>query len=151
MIQTVELFQLTLSVPSIVDLGQTPKGMRKIALVTGGQFQGDRLRGTVHAGPGGDWMTLRTDGVVSLDVRLTLETDDHHLIYMSYQGLRHGPKEVMDRLGRGEPVDPKSYYFRMVPSFETSSEKYAWLNKIICVATGQRDASGPTYKVFEVL
>lgn len=76
MIQTVELFQLTLSVPSIVDLGQTPKGMRKIALVTGGQFQGDRLRGTVHAGPGGDWMTLRTDGVLSLDVRLTLETDD---------------------------------------------------------------------------
>jgi hypothetical protein len=57
----------------------------------------------------------------------------------------------MDRLGRGEKVDPKEYYFRMVPSFETSSEKYAWLNKIVGVATGQRDASGPTYHVFEIL
>lgn len=151
MIQTRELFQLTLSVPSIVDLGQTPKGNRKIALVTGGQFQGARLKGTVHAGPGGDWMILRNDGVLNLDVRLTLETDDHQLIFMSYQGVRHGPKEVMDRLGRGEPVDPKEYYFRMVPSFETSSEKYAWLNKIVCVATGRRDASGPTYDVYEIL
>jgi len=151
MIQTRELFQLTLNVPSIVDLGQTPKGIRKIALVSGGTFTGERLKGTVHAGPGGDWMLLRTDGVLNLDVRLTLETDDHQLIFMSYQGVRHGPQEVMDRLGRGEKVDPKEYYFRMVPSFETSSEKYAWLNKIVCVATGQRDASGPTYHVFEIL
>jgi hypothetical protein len=151
MIQTRELFQLTLSVPSIADLGQTPKGIRKIALVTGGVFTGERLKGTVHAGPGGDWMLLRPDGVLSLDVRLTLETDDHQLIFMSYQGLRHGPQEVMERLGRGEKVDPKEYYFRMVPSFETSSEKYAWLNKMVCVATGKRDASGPTYDVYEVL
>jgi hypothetical protein len=151
MIQTRELFQMTLEVPSIVDLGQTPKGVRRIALVTGGQFQGDRLRGKVHGGPGGDWMILRNDGVLSLDVRLTLETDDQQLIFMSYQGVRHGPQEVMERLGRGEQVDPKEYYFRMVPSFETSSKKYDWLNKIICVATGKRDATGPTYQVFEVL
>ncbi len=151
MIQTRELFQLTLKVPSIVDLGQTPRGIRKIARVTGGEFQGDRLKGTVHEAPGGDWMLLRPDGVLNLDVRITLETDDHQLIFMSYQGVRHGPQEVMDRLGRGESVDPKAYYFRMVPSFETSSEKYAWLNKIVCIATGKRDASGPTYDVHEVL
>ena len=151
MIQTRELFQLTLKVPSIVDLGQTPKGIRKIARVTGGEFHGERIKGTVHEGPGGDWMLLRPDGVLNLDVRITLETDDQQLIFMSYQGVRHGPQEVMDRLGRGESVDPKEYYFRMVPSFETSSEKYAWLNKIVCVATGRRDASGPTYHVYEVL
>lgn len=151
MIQTRELFQLTLSVPSVVDLGPTPKGIRKIAIVSGGQFEGERLRGKVHPAPGGDWMILRDDGVLNLDVRLTLETDDHQLIFMSYQGVRHGPQAVMDRLGRGESVDPQEYYFRMVPTFETSSEKYAWLNKIICVATGKRDASGPTYSVFEVL
>ncbi len=151
MIQTRELFQLTLSVPSVVDLGPTPKGHRRIATVTGGQFQGERLKGIVHAGPGGDWMILRSDGVLNLDVRLTLETDDHQLIFMAYQGVRHGPQEVMERLGRGESVDPKAYYFRMVPTFETSSEKYAWLNKIVCVASGKRDATGPTYQVYEVL
>jgi len=70
---------------------------------------------------------------------------------MGYKGMRHGPKDVLDRLNRGEKVDPKTYYFRMVPLFETSSEKYSWLNKMVAVATGQREATGPTYHVFEVL
>jgi hypothetical protein len=151
MIQTRHIFKITLTVPSIVDLGATPYGVRKIAHVTGGQFEGDRLRGTVQAGPGGDWLQLRSDGVLTLDVRLTLETDDKHLIYMNYRGMRHGPKEVLDRLNRGEKVDPASYYFRMVPQFETSSEKYSWINKLVAVATGHREASGPIYEVFEIL
>ena len=45
---------------------------------------------------------LRPDGVLQLDVRLTLQTDDGQLIYMTYRGHRHGPADVMDRLGRGE-------------------------------------------------
>jgi hypothetical protein len=151
MIQTRPLFSMTLSVPSIVDLGATPLGQRKIAQVTGGTFQGERMRGTVHAGPGGDWLLLRNDGVLTLDVRLTLETDDHQLIYMAYKGMRHGPKDVMDRLNRGEVVDPKSYYFRSVPVFETSSEKYSWLNRMVAIGTGRREASGPIYDVHEVL
>ena len=151
MIETRPIFSMTLTVPSIVDLGATPLGQRKIAQVTGGTFVGDRLRGTVHAGPGGDWLLLRNDGVLTLDVRLTLETDDQQLIYMSYKGMRHGPKEVMDRLNRGEAVDPTSYYFRSVPVFETSSEKYSWLNRLVAIATGQREASGPIYDVHEVL
>jgi hypothetical protein len=70
---------------------------------------------------------------------------------MSYRGLRHGPKEVMDRLNKGEKVDPAQYYFRMVPVFETASEKYSWLNRIVSVATGQRESTGPIYDVYEVL
>ena len=151
MIETRHLFTLTLDVPSIKDLGATPLGGRKIAQVIGGRFEGDRLRGTVQAGPGGDWLLMRNDGVLALDVRITLQTDDDQLIYMSYKGMRHGPKDVLDRLNRGEKVDPKTYYFRMVPLFETSSEKYSWLNKMIAVATGYREATGPTYNVFEVL
>lgn len=151
MIESRHLFTLTLEVPSIKDLGQTPWGARKIAQVTGGRFEGDRIKGTVHAGPGGDWLLLRNDGVLMLDVRLTLETDDKHLIYMSYRGMRHGPKEVMERLGRGEAVDPSSYYFRALPSFETASEKYGWLNRAMFVSSGFRQASGPTYDVYEVL
>ena len=151
MIHTKPLFELTLSVPEIVDLGQTPLGIRKIATVAGGQFQGDRIRGSVMPSPGGDWLLLRADNVLTLDVRLTLKTDDGALIYMHYKGLRHGPEEVMARLAKGDAVDPDSYYFRMTPTFETSSEKYAWINRIVCVAKGHRLATGPIYKVFEVL
>ena len=151
MIQSRPLFVLTLSVPKIEDLGVTPYGARKIATVVAGTFEGDRLRGTVQPSPGGDWLLLRTDGVLCLDVRMTLKTDDGDLIYMSYKGMRHGPKEVMERVNKGEAVDPALYYFRAVPVFETSSVKYGWLNRAVFVATGRREATGPIYEVHEIL
>jgi len=129
----------------------TPYGHRRIASVTGGHFQGDRLRGTVQPSPGGDWLLLRSDAVLMLDVRITLKTEDDQLIYMSYKGMRHGPAEVIERLNRGEAVDPSTYYFRSTPLFETASPKYQWLNKLMAVASGRREASGPTYEVFELL
>lgn len=151
MIQTRPLFTLTLQVPRIVDLGVTPYGQRRIATVSSGTFKGERMNGTVQAPPGGDWILVRADGTVVLDVRLTLETDDRQLVYMTYHGLRHGPKDVIARLNAGEAVDPSTYYFRSTPVFETASPKYDWLNRIIAVATGRREASGPIYDVFEVL
>ena len=45
----------------------------------------------------------------------------------------------------------RSTHFRTAPLFETSSEKYGWLNKCVCVATGDRTPSGPVYKIYKVL
>jgi hypothetical protein len=149
-IKTELLFKIVLEVPSILDLGETPYGRRRIARVGGGTFEGPKMKGRVLDG-GGDWLLLRRDGVLQLDVRQTLETDDKQHIYMTYRGYRHGPKDVIDRLNRGEAVDPGLYYFRTTPNFETASEKYAWLNGICSIATGERQASGPTYHVFQVL
>ncbi len=149
-INTEFLFKIVLEVPMVRDLGSTPYGGRRIAQVAGGSFDGPKVSGTVLPG-GGDWLLLRHDNTLQLDVRLPLQTNDGHLIYMTYKGLRHGPKDVIDRLNRGEDVDPALYYFRATPYFETSSDKYGWLNRICTVATGQRTASGPTYHVFEVL
>jgi hypothetical protein len=151
MIQTRHLFTITIEVPRVVDLGATPNGQRRIATVSGGTFQGERLNGTIHPSPGGDWLLLRPDGVLVLDVRLTLETGDEQLIYMTYRGVRHGPADVMARLNRGEAVDPATYYFRTTPVFETASAKYEWLNRIVAVATGRRETTGPVYEVHEVL
>jgi hypothetical protein len=78
-----------------------------------------------------------------LNVRLTLRTDDGHLVYMRYEGMRHGPAWVIEQLNKGEKVDPNQYYFRTTPWFETASEKYRFLNRIVCVATGRRDPAGP--------
>jgi hypothetical protein len=151
MIETRPLFQLTLHVPQIVDIGDTPLGRRRIATVAGGEFQGERLRGTVAAAPGGDWILHRKDDVTVLDVRILLRTDDGEHVHMTYRGLRHGPADVMARLAAGDPVDPKAYYFRMVPVFETASKKYDWLNRIVAVGTGRREAKGPIYTIHEVL
>ena len=150
-LRTAHLFTIRLEVGEIGDLGATPYGGRRIATVTGGRFEGEELRGTVMPSPGGDWLLLRNDGVLMLDVRITLRTNDDALIYMSYRGMRHGPQWVLDRLNRGEKVDPSEYYFRTTPLFETSWQKYAFLNRIMAVATGRREATGPIYDVFQVL
>ena len=150
-IRTAHLFTIWLEVDSIKDLGTTPYGNRRIAAVKGGRFEGEELRGTVEPAPAGDWLLQRRDGVLMLDVRLTLRTQDDALIYMTYRGMRHGPQWVMDRLNKGEKVDPSQYYFRSTPWFETSSEKYRFLNRIVCVATGRRESAGPVYDVFQIL
>ena len=131
-------------------IGAIPHGMRSIVPVTGGDFEGPRLRGKVMPG-GGDWLLLRSDAVLELDLRITLETDDRALIHMSFQGLRHGPADVIAALGRGEVVDPASYYFRTVPRFETSAEKYAFLNRIITVGVGETRPDGAVHRIEEIL
>lgn len=129
----------------------TPAGVRKVVPVTGGTFEGDRLRGVIEPLGGHDWALVRNDGTLVLDVRLTLTTDDGARILMTYHGLRHGPAEVMDRLARKEPVDPSEYYFRTAPRFETGSDKYAWINDILCIGYGERLDVGPRYTVYEIL
>jgi hypothetical protein len=150
-IATRPLFEIRLQVPQVLDIGDTPLGRRRIATVTGGEFEGERLRGTVVGAPGGDWLLQRNDGATVLDVRVLLRTDDGEHIYMSYRGVRHGPAEVMARLAAGEMVDPKTYYFRIAPVFETASQKYGWINRIVAVGTGRREPAGPIYVVEEVL
>jgi uncharacterized protein DUF3237 len=130
-------------------LGAVPAGARAIVAISGGKFEGARLRGRVLPG-GVDWTLLRADGVLELDLRLTLETDDGALIAMTSFGLRHGPPDVIAALGRGESVAPEAYYFRTTPRFETSSPTYSFLNRLLAVATGDRKASGPIYSVYEL-
>jgi len=151
MINTRHLFTLRVEVARIDDLGQTPFGRRRIATVSGGSFSGDRLQGLVEPSPGGDWLLVRSDGVLMLDVRLTLRTDDGARIYMHYTGMRHGPAEVIESLNRGEAVDPASYYFRSTKVFETAAPAYLWLNRLLAVGIGRREASGPIYEVHEIL
>ncbi|MBT3535273.1 MAG: DUF3237 domain-containing protein [Rhodospirillaceae bacterium] len=150
-IKTEFLFEMSAELSGMRDLGQTPVGNRRVAEVGGGTFEGPRLRGKILPAAAGDWLIFRPDGVLQLDVRLTLETDDGAYIYMTYRGVRHGPEDVIARLNAGEDVDASEYYFRTAPFFETGAEKYAWLNSIICVGTGHRLPAGPVYRVFEVL
>jgi len=56
-------------------------------------------------------------------------------------GVRHGPPEVMARLGRGEAVPPEAYYFRTAVRFTTGAPAWLHLNKLIAISVGQREAS----------
>ncbi len=143
------LMKVAVTVSGTQQIGRGPHGTRTVALITGGTFDGPRLRGTVVDGR--DWLLLRPDGVLELDLRVTLRTDDGAWILMSSFGLRHGPPDVMAALSRGEAVDPASYYFRTAPRFETAAPAHAYLNRILAVATGDRRPEGPIYSIDEVL
>jgi hypothetical protein len=145
------LFTLLLDVAPPINVGKTPGIDRRIGVITGGRFEGERLRGTLLPG-GSDWQTVRPgDGAFMLDVRIALKTDDGDTIAMRYPGIRHGTKEVLDRIARGEVVKATDYYLRIAASFETASEKYGWLNTIISIGVGHRLPEGPIYQMFEVL
>ena len=132
------------------DIGATPHGARRIYYIKGGTFEGPKLKGEVLAG-GGDWILFRPDGAGELDVRATLQTDDGHLIYAYYRGIFHASPEVLQRVLDSEAVDPSEYYFRTTPIFETSSEKYGWLNRIISVGVGEIAPGRVSYSVYNIL
>ena len=140
--------QVTVAAPQRIGVG--PHGNRVTAPIADGHFEGPRLRGRVLLG-GGDWTILRADGALELDLRLTLTTDDGALIEMSSLGLRHGPPEVLAALARGERVDPGAYYFRTAARFSTAAPRYAFLNRMLAIAAGDRRAEGPIYAVHEIL
>ena len=144
-----ELMTLEVAVAGTQRVGNVPHGTRVTAPISGGRFEGARLRGKVLPG-GGDWTLLRGDGVLELDLRLTLETDDGALIHMTSFGQRHGPPEALAALARGEVLDPSSYYFRTTPRFETAHPKYSFLNRLLAVSTGDRRPEGPVYTIFEI-
>jgi hypothetical protein len=143
------VLEATVTVASPLEIGATPLGHRRAIHITGGRFAGPRLKGTVVPG-GADWQIIRADGVTELTAVYELKTDDGTLIHVTNRGLRHGPAEVMQRLARGEPVDPASYYFRTTPVFEAPAGPYDWLNRSIFIATGARSANEVRVRVFEV-
>jgi len=145
------LMTLRVVVATPQNIGAVPHGTRRTVPISGGDFEGPRLRGAVLSNGSADWLLLRADGVLEMDLRVTLRTDEGALISMRSFGFRHGPPEVMAAIGRGETVDPASYYFSTTPRFETSHPAYTFLNRLVAVATGDRRAEGPIYTIHEVL
>ena len=131
------LMTLRLNTAPIQDIGATPHGTRVTFPITGGFFEGERLRGKVLRG-GDDWTLKRSDGVIELDLRVTLETDDGALIHMTFEGIRDD----------GAPAAP---YFRTVPRFETAEPKYSFLNRLLAVGNGEIRVDGPVHVIEELL
>jgi hypothetical protein len=134
----------------ILKLGATPYGERRIINIEGGTVEGPKLKGRILPG-GADWQIVRTDGVVDLRARYTVETETGGQILVNSEGLRHGPPEVMARLARDETVDPALYYFRALMRFETADPAAAWLNRILALASGSRENQAVRLDVYEVL
>lgn len=109
-----------------------PDGTRVLVGVAGGTATGPRINATLLRA-GGDWVTVRANGVPRLDVRLTIKTDDGAMIYMEYTGLLGA-----DNVGR------------VVPTFQTSHENYTWLNDVQAIGIGTVGVDEVTYQVYAI-
>jgi hypothetical protein len=134
----------------IRDLRPMPHGRRRIIDITGGTVVGPRLTAAIVPG-GADWQYVRSDGVLELEARYAIRTNDGVEIVVTNRGMRRAPAEVMERLSRGEKVDPALVYFRTVPVFEAPAGPYAWLNESVFIASAARLPDKVRIAVFEVI
>jgi len=137
---------LDVDLTAVVGIGAIPGGTRMIAPVTGGRLEGERLNANVR--PGHDWLVARADGSIAIDVRLTLDSDDGALIYLTYQGTMSGPG--LAQLTSGQPMAPGSYKITTVARFECGDPRYACLNHALIVGVGEQAAAGPIYRLYEI-
>lgn len=143
------LFEESALLEPAQELGVTTYGNRRIINILGGTFECPKLKGKILSG-GAAWQTVRADGTADLVAQYTLQTDDGALIYIVNKGIRHASPDILDRMKKGENVDPAHYYMRTAATFETSYEKYQWLNKIIAVASGARLADEVVIRFYQV-
>jgi hypothetical protein len=149
-LQTKYVFRLAIKIGAPIVAGDFGHGLRRIIPILGGEVRGDGIKGTIFP-CGADFQTIRPNGFTELEAKYAFELDDGANVYIENVGIRFGPKDQLDRIARGEIVDPALIYFRSVPRFETGAEKYRWLMQNLFVGVGARYPDRVEIDVHQVL
>ena len=149
-LQTKYVFTIIARVGEPTSAGDIGQGVRRIIPIIGGEVRGPDINGNVLAF-GADFQIIRPNELIELEARYAFETDDGAAVYVENKGIRFGPVELLQKLKRGETVDPKLIYFRTVPKFETGAANYRWLMQHIFVASAARHVDRVIIDVHQVL
>ena len=149
-LETRYVFTITANIGEVTSAGDIGSGVRRIIPITGGEVKGDGINGKVCPF-GADFQIIRPNELIELEARYAFETDDGAVVYVENKGLRFGPVDLLQKLKRGEPVDPKLIYFRTVPRFETGAAKYHWLMQSLFIGSAARHADRVVIDVHQVL
>jgi Protein of unknown function (DUF3237) len=149
-LQTRYVFSLVIQVGAPIVAGDFGHGVRRIIPILGGEVRGEGINGTILP-CGADFQTIRASGLTELEAKYAFEMDDGAIVYIENIGIRFGPKELLDRIAKGESVDPALIYFRSVPKFETGAEKYRWLMENLFIGVGARHPDRVVIDVHQVL
>src|ERR1700689_5048081 len=149
-LETKYVFTIPANIGAVTPAGDIGSGIRRIIPITGGEVRGEGINGKVCAF-GADFQIIRPNELIELEARYAFETDDGAVVYVENKGLRFGPLELLQKLKRGEPVDPKLIYFRTVPRFETGAEKYRWLMENLFIGSAARHADRVVLDAHKVL
>jgi len=130
-------FSMRIELAPPVEQGAIDGVRKRFIAITGGTISGPRLNGTVLAG-GGDWQAIHPGGLTTIEARYFLKAADGTVIAITNPGVRTAAPEVIEKLARGEMVDPSSYYFRTSPKFDAPAGPHEWLNRQTFVARAIR-------------
>ncbi|MGY8663208.1 DUF3237 domain-containing protein [Bradyrhizobium sp. UFLA05-109] len=148
-LETKYVFTITARIGDVVTAGETGTGVRRIIPIIGGEVRG-AINGRVLPF-GADFQIIRPSELIDLEAKYAFETDDGATVYVENKGIRFGPVDLLQKLKRGEPVDPELIYFRTVPKFETGHDNYRWLMQHIFVASAARHADRVVIDVHQVM
>ena len=149
-LSTKYVFSLAIKVGTPIVAGDLGYGTRRIIPILGGEVRGPDVNGKVLAF-GADYQIIRPNELIELEAKYAFETDDGATVYVENRGIRFGPVELLQKLKRGEPVDPNLIYFRTVPKFETGAAKYRWLMENLFIGSAARHADRVVIDVHQVL
>ena len=149
-LETRYVFTITARIGEVTSAGDIGYGVRRIIPIVGGEVKGERVNGKVCAF-GADFQLIRPNELIELEAKYAFETDDGAVVYVQNNGIRFGPVALLQKLKRGEPVDPKLIYCRTVPKFETGAEKYRWLMENLFVGSAARHTDRVVIEVHQVL
>jgi Protein of unknown function (DUF3237) len=149
-LETKYVFTITARIGEVTIAGETGLGVRRIIPIIGGEVRGERVNGKVCAF-GADFQIIRPNELIDLEAKYAFETDDGATVYVENKGIRFGPVELLQKLKRNEPVDPKLIYFRTLPRFETGHANYRWLMENLFVGSAARHADRVVIDVHQVL
>ena len=149
-IETKYVFTITARIGEVTTAGEIGTGVRRIIPIIGGEVKGETINGKVLPF-GADFQIIRPNELIELEAKYAFETDDGAVVYVENKGIRFGPVDLLQKLKRGEPVDPDLIYCRTVPKFETGAEKYRWLMESMFIASAARHADRVVIDVHQVL
>jgi hypothetical protein len=149
-LETKYVFTITARIGDVTIAGETGHGVRRIIPILGGEVRGECVNGKVCAF-GADFQIIRPNELIDLEAKYAFETDDGATVYVVNKGIRFGPVELLQKLKRNEPVDPRLIYFRTVPRFETGHANYRWLMENLFVGSAARHADRVVIDVHQVL
>jgi len=130
-LELVPLCTLTVSLAETISVSPS----LVIGEVTGARAEGERFNANLKGNAAADWLRVSPEGYGTLDVKITLETDDGAIVYADYSG----------RL----QFDTMAVY--ATPLFHTGDERYAWMNRIHAVSKGTFQPDGTlVYEIFEL-
>lgn len=135
-VETEFVYEAHVTIGKLVEVGETAAGTRRYIPITGGRFEGPKLKGTILPG-GADWQTERDDGVTELDALYSMRCDDGTVIIVRNRGL----------------ISEGGKYLVTAPSFVVPKGPHGWLDDFQFVGTvsGSDEPDTVVIRVFRVL